>query len=179
MCRKHRNTRINLTIIGFTLVLLTLFSVTYAGEKLPKGIITLDGRIAPPLMLKDMEEEAFDLTSLRGQWAFVHFWATWCGPCRREMPTIQTMSENIDDKKLKIVLVNTAESEDTIFNFLGIVAPDLNPLLDLEGLVTEAWQPRGLPATFFVSPKGKLRYLALGGREWNKPEYMNFLKGLK
>jgi len=146
--------------------------------KLPKGIIKLDGRTAPPLILNDMEEEKYDLAQSKGRWVFVHFWATWCGPCRREMPTIQSLSEKIDQKELEIVLVNTAESEDAIFEFLGIVAPDLNPLLDKDGLVTEKWQPRGLPATFFVSPQGKLRFLALGGRDWNSGDYLTFLKKL-
>jgi len=146
---------------------------------LPKGIITLDGRPAPALVLNDMEENTFDLKKSRGHWVFVHFWATWCGPCRREMPTIQSLSEMISNSDIEIVLVNTAESEDTVFSFLGIVAPDLNPLLDTDGLVTEKWQPRGLPATFFVSPQGKLRYLALGGRDWNKPAYLSFIKNLK
>ncbi len=165
---------------NITLVLSIMLSTPLlANETLPKGIITLDGRDAPALILNDMEEELYDLRKSRGHWVFVHFWATWCGPCRREMPTIQSMSEKLSNSTLEIVLVNTAESEDAIFSFLGIVAPDLNPLLDTDGLITEAWQPRGLPATFFVSPKGKLRYLALGGREWNEPDYLNFLKNLK
>ena len=195
MCRRYRNKRI--TPVVSVLILTFIFSLTsfssfadsafadsalaeaVAKNSLPKGIITLDGRMAPPLILKDMEENIFDLSKFKGQWVFVHFWATWCGPCRREMPTIQAMSEKFEDTRLKIVLVNTAESEDTIFNFLGIVAPDLNPLLDTDGLATEAWQPRGLPATFFVSPNGKLRYLALGGRDWNKKEYLKFLEQFK
>lgn len=51
-------------------------------------------------------------------------------------------------------------------------------LLDSDGLVTEAWQPRGLPATFLVDPGGTIRYQALGGREWEKPVYVDFLRGL-
>jgi len=178
MCKRHKASTIKSAIIFFGLILVALSGPLSAANSLPKGIMQLDGRTAPALILKDMEEESFDLTNFRGQWVFVHFWATWCGPCRKEMPTIQAMSEVIDSSKLKIVLINTAETEDTIFNFLGIVAPDLNPLLDTDGLVTEAWQPRGLPATFFVSPKGKLRYLALGGRDWNNKVYLNFLTSL-
>ena len=80
--------------------------------------------------------------------------------------------------ELEIVIINTAESEDTVFEFLAAVAPDLNPLMDKDGLVTEHWQPRGLPATFLVDPAGRLQYLALGGRPWDAPEYMRFLKRL-
>ena len=75
-------------------------------------------------------------------------------------------------------MVNTSETEDTVFSFIGIVAPDLTPLLDYDGTVTESWQPRGLPSTFLVDPQGKLRYLALGGRPWNTPEYLQFLQDI-
>ncbi len=94
------------------------------------------------------------------------------------MPTIQAIYPQFDAGELEIVIINTAESEDTVFEFLAAVAPDLNPLMDKDGLVTEQWQPRGLPATFLVDPAGRLRYLALGGRPWDAPEYMRFLKRL-
>ena len=148
-----------------------------AGE-LPKGLLTLDGRDAPPLVLKNMDGETWDLSEARGHWVFVHFWATWCGPCRREMPTIQAIFPEFDPQELEIVLVNTAETEDTVFSFLASVAPDITPLMDEDGLVTERWQPRGLPASFFVDPEGKLRYLALGGRPWDTPAYLDFIKQL-
>ena len=142
----------------------------------PKGIIVLDGKPAPALKLKNMDGEPFDLAKVKGRWAFVHFWASWCGPCRKEMPTIQAMAEQLSDSGLEIVMVNTAETDDTVFSFMGIVAPDLTPLMDYDGLVTETWQPRGLPSTFLVDPQGYTRYLALGGRPWNKPEYIRFLE---
>lgn len=144
-------------------------------QTLPKGIIVLDGKNAPPLKLKNMDGEAFDLAGSKGHWVFVHFWASWCGPCRKEMPTIQTLATQLSTDKLEIVLVNTAESDDAVFNFIGIVAPDLTPLLDHDGLVTDVWQPRGLPSTYLVDPQGRLRFLALGGRPWDKPEYVQFI----
>ena len=148
------------------------------GSQLPRGIITVDGKDAPELVLKDVNGEIWDLTKSRGKWVFVHFWASWCGPCRKEMPTIQAIASEFKDSGLSIVLVNTSEDEDTIFDFLSTVAPDMNTLLDSDGKVTERWQPRGLPSTYFVDPEGKLRYIALGGRPWDKGEYLGFLKGL-
>ena len=157
--------------------LLLLWVTTLAGD-LPPGIMALDGRPAPALKLDNLDGEPWDIADSRGHWIFVHFWASWCGPCRREMPTIQKLTEKLQDEQLEIVMVNTAETEDEVFSFLGIVAPDLVPLMDTDGLVTEAWQPRGLPATFFVDPQGHLRYLALGGREWHTGPYLDFLRGL-
>ena len=149
-----------------------------AAGTLPKGLLELDDREAPPLVLDDLDGERWDISQSRGHWVFVHFWASWCGPCRREMPTIQAIFPKSDASQLEIVLINTAESEDTVFAFLADVAPDITPLMDTDGLVTEQWQPRGLPATFFVNPEGRLQYLALGGRPWDTPEYFEFVQRL-
>jgi thiol-disulfide isomerase/thioredoxin len=172
--------RIRRGVINLCLLLL---AIQYAGcsstvEPLPKGIMKLDGRAALPLVLQDMDGQTWDLEQARGRWVFVHFWASWCGPCREEMPTIQAIYPKFEPSELEIVLINTAESEDTVFAFLAGVAPDIEPLLDSDGLATERWQPRGLPATFFVDPQGKLQYLALGGRPWDSPEYLNFLNDI-
>jgi thiol-disulfide isomerase/thioredoxin len=171
MCNRQRITK----------VFVCLFALVYswhsvASEGLPKGILKLDGREAPPLVLKDIDGEIWDIENARGRWVFVHFWASWCGPCRKEMPTIQAIYPRFDPSELQIVLINTAESEDIVFGFLAAVAPDITPLMDNDGLVTEQWQPRGLPATYLVDPHGKLQFLALGGRPWDTPDYLNFLR---
>ena len=158
--------------------LLLLLSLPAFAETLPPGVMRIDGTSAPALKLNDLDGEPYDLKTTRGHWRFVHFWASWCGPCRKEMPSIERMIALLGDSELEIVLVNTSETEDEVFTFLGIVAPDLVPLMDSDGKVTEVWQPRGLPATFLVDPVGNIQYQALGGREWEKPEYLEFLHGL-
>ncbi len=159
-------------------VLLAVCLLGAAAGSVPQGILVLDPRPAPELELSNMNGKVFNLDESRGHWVFVHFWASWCGPCRREMPAIQRMAEHLQDTPLEIVLINTAETDDTVFTFLGIVAPALDTLMDRDGLVTERWQPRGLPATFLVDPQGRVRYQALGGRPWDKPEYREFLRQL-
>lgn len=167
--------------IIFSLLVLLFFAGTPVfAETLPKGIIHLDAKEAPALILNDMDGNLFDLSKFKGHWVFVHFWASWCGPCRKEMPTIQATLSEYKDSRLKFAIVNTAETEDAVFSFLGSVASDdIVPLMDYDGLVTERWQPRGLPSTFFVDPEGKLRYQALGGRDWQNAEYKKFLNQFK
>ena len=164
--------------------LLLIFLVPFSAQvvaqeaKLPFGIREYNIGLAPNFELEDIDGEAFDLKSTRGQWVFLHFWASWCGPCREEMPTIQALSETIDEDKLHFVLVNTAEDEDTIFMFLGDVAENLTSMMDQDGQVTEIWKPRGLPTTFLIDPDGMVRYQAIGGREWNHETYNQFISSL-
>jgi len=169
-------------LIVIALALMAMSSTVFADlelpENLPKGILTAKNRPSPPLSLSDVDGNKFNLADHKGRWIFVHFWASWCGPCRREIPAIQQLIETNKNKDLVFAIVNTAESEDAIFKFLGVLAPDIVSLMDRDGLVTEAWAPRGLPSTYFVDPEGVIRYQALGGRSWNNVEYVNFLNDL-
>jgi thiol-disulfide isomerase/thioredoxin len=144
----------------------------------PKGIRHYETGKAPEFSLTDMDGEPFTLESTRGKWVFLHFWASWCGPCREEMPAIQQMRSAFDNDKFEIVLINTAENEDTIFSFLGEIGMDMNSLMDTDGLVTEKYKPRGLPTTILIDPNGLVQYQAIGGREWHLPEYIDFLRQL-
>ena len=168
-----------IALILFLLPLLLLGKTSYAGDqKVPFGIRVYDIGNAPNFKLNDTEGEIFELDNARGRWVFLHVWASWCGPCREEMPTIQKMSKNIGSDKLQIVMINTSEDEDTIFTFLAGLSIDIDTLMDANGEVTEVWKPRGLPTTFLIDPKGRVRYQAIGGREWHNPVYIKFLKSL-
>ncbi len=166
--------------IGLTFCLLVWLAIppVQAAPPAPKGILTLPGNPAAELKLQDLDGNPYDLEQSRGHWVFLHFWASWCGPCRKEMPTIQTVARQFDGKAIEFRLINTAEDEDTVFAFMGIVAPDIVPLLDSDGSVTAQWQPRGLPSTFLIDPQGRIRYLALGGRHWDQSPYNEFLMEL-
>lgn len=169
------------TLLLIFLVFLNLSSAIPAGVALPEppaGILKLNAYPAPKIVLSDIDGEKYSLDEAKGHWVFVHFWASWCGPCRKEMPAIQKMWRKLEKQGLKIALINTAENEDTVFNFLGIHAPDIRALMDKDGLVTEKWKPRGLPATYLVDKNGMVRYQALGGREWNTKTYLDFLEQL-
>jgi thiol-disulfide isomerase/thioredoxin len=163
---------------GTAVLLLVLGPWVAEAVDLPKGVIAVETRVAPPFRLADMDGAEYALEASRGRWAFVHFWASWCGPCRREMPAIQRMIHRVQSLPLDVEIVNTAEDADTIFEFLAAFAPELDTLMDRDGLVTEAWRPRGLPATYLVDPEGRIRYQALGGRPWDEPAYLEFLERL-
>lgn len=141
----------------------------------PKGILPLNGQAAPELRLADMDGKKIDLAQFKGRWVLVHFWASWCGPCRREMPTLGKMLKMLPPDRLALLLVNTAETEDEVFSFLASVGVDLPALMDRDGLTTKRWKPRGLPSTYIVDPLGRLRYQALGGRDWTAKPYLDFL----
>lgn len=157
---------------------LSLLPLSFALAATPKGIIELDSKPAVDFTISDMDGNEYSLQQSRGKWVFLHFWASWCGPCRREMPEIQELKLLMQNQPLDIVLVNTAETEDTLFSFLSEVAPQLHSYMDRDGQLTEKYAPRGLPTTFLIDPQGKRRYLVLGGQPWTKDPYLAFLEQL-
>jgi len=161
---------------GFTET--AIASDTTTDIKVPFGIRHYDLGLAPNFTLQDADGETFELDKARGSWIFLHFWASWCGPCKEEMPTIQKLADAMQEKNFRIVMINTAEDEDTVFEFLSAIDVEINTLMDVDGLVTEVWKPRGLPTTFLINPKGEVKYQAIGGREWGEPVYVNFIKQL-
>jgi thiol-disulfide isomerase/thioredoxin len=167
------------SIIYVVVLLASLWANTGAAGMLPKGVIELSPpKPALPLKLANMDGDVTDLKDHAGHWVMVHFWAGWCGPCRRELPTLDRMASKLVPDTIRLVMVNAAEKEDDVFVFLGGVAPNLDTLMDKDGVVTNAWQPRGLPSTFFVDPRGRVRYVALGGRAWDTKPYMDFIRSL-
>lgn len=166
-------------LLGCLMLLTYSHASTDQDSALPKGVRVYEAGAAPVLHLHDMDGVGFSLQDDgKGRWVFVHFWASWCGPCRKEMPAIQRMVQRLESDRVHVALVNTAEDEDTIFSFLAAVAPEMSSLMDSDGQATEAWQPRGLPATYLVDPQGLIRYQALGGLPWDQPDYLAFLEQL-
>lgn len=166
-------------LISIPLFCLLLTANAFAdNEQLLKGIRHYDIGMAPNFKLNDIDGEPFELKDTRGKWVFLHFWASWCGPCRKEMPTIEKLIGKIKNEKFKVVMVNTAEDDDTIFTFLGVIGIESTSLMDTDGLITDKYKPRGLPTTFLIDPTGRVRYQAIGGREWDKKEYIEFIRKL-
>jgi thiol-disulfide isomerase/thioredoxin len=136
------------------------------------------GGPAPGLALKDLDGRAHDLAAYRGKVVLVNFWATWCEPCRQEMPSIQRLSEKLAGKPFVVLAVNVDEPEARVRNFLNDTRFDLPVLLDANKLVTRQWGARLLPVTFIVGPDGRLRYRLLGETDWSSQSTVALISAL-
>jgi thiol-disulfide isomerase/thioredoxin len=132
----------------------------------------------PPLKLKDLQGKAHDLSAYRGQVVMVQFWATYCAPCIKEMPSMQRMQAKLAGKPFKILAVNMGESEAEVGAFLKRVNVDFTILMDAEGEALAAWKVFVAPSTFIVDPEGRIRYTLQGGAEWDAPEYVDRVTAL-
>lgn len=136
--------------------------------------------VAPKLKLLNMDGKQVDLGKLKGQVVLVNFWATWCPPCRREMPSLQRLWLKLGKSKLQIVAVNVGEDADTVLGFMGTLddSPTFPIVFDKDSTVLRAWPVKGLPTTFLIDRKGHIAYRAIGGRDFDSPENIRFITEL-
>lgn len=128
--------------------------------------------IVPQFTLPDIDGEQHSFSDFDGQVVLVNFWATWCPPCVREMPSLERLHQKYENKEFKVIAINQWENEDIIFEFTGrlTVEPTFLILLDRESRVSETFKVKGLPSTYLIDKKGRIRYKAIGGREFDHPE---------
>ncbi len=135
--------------------------------------------VAPDFTLVDMDGEKHSLASYKGKPLIINFWATWCPPCRAELPSMNRAWAKLKDEGIAMVAVNVGESEDTIFAFTGDYPIDFTVLLDESGDIINKWPIKGLPTTFVLDKEGKLVYRAVGGREWDSDALLDIVRRLK
>lgn len=130
--------------------------------------------------LSDMDEEKVKLSRYRGKVVLLNFWATWCPPCIREMPSMERLHQQVDAEAFKVIAVNQMEDADEVFAFTGQldVDPTFEILFDTTSEVSQAYAVRGLPTTYLIDKKGNIRYRAVGGREFNHPEVIEIINQL-
>jgi peroxiredoxin len=129
-----------------------------AGPELPR-----EGFTAPDLTLQTLDGRTATLSELRGQAVLINFWASWCPPCRNEMPAIQQVYEEYRDEGFTVLAINSQEQEARVSAFaepLGLTFPIL---IDRDGSVFDAYQVAALPTTFFVDRAGVIRGVTTGG----------------
>jgi peroxiredoxin len=160
--------------------LLVAAAVSAGGGPGGKGLEALADRPpAPGFDLPDPKGQQIRLSDYAGKPLIVNFWATWCPPCRAEMPSLQRAWEQVRGDGIELVAINVGESEGTIQRFLEQVSVDFPLPMDRDSEVVQAWPVRGLPTTFVIDPQGRLAYKAAGEREWDDASLLEMVRALK
>ncbi|MFA7239245.1 MAG: TlpA disulfide reductase family protein [Sulfuricellaceae bacterium] len=136
------------------------------------------GGPTPRLALKDLNGKAHDLKDYAGQVVMVQFWATYCAPCIKEMPSVERLKTKLAGKPFTILAVNMGESEPEIRAFLKKIKVSFNILMDGDARAIADWKVFVAPSTFLVDAQGKIRYTLQGGAEWDAPELMQTIAGM-
>lgn len=135
---------------------------------------------APSFILEDMDEEKVNLEQYAGKVILLNFWATWCPPCKREMPSMERLYQKFKNDKFTVIAIDQMEDIDTVFSFTGQlpVDPTFPILFDKSSEVSSSYKVMGLPTTYLVDKKGRIRYRAIGGREFDHADIEKLIQRL-
>lgn len=159
-------------LIAFVLLLMTSQSFAAGGFR------QLDPVAPPDLALNALAGDRQNLNDYKGKVVLVNFWATWCPPCRREMPSMQRLKEKMSGRSFVMLGVDSAEQREEVEDFLKTVKVDFPILLDPDSVATRRWKVFALPTSFLVDRNGKVRYSISGPTEWDEGEAMKLIESL-
>lgn len=169
------------SLILISLLFIGLFLITYGLSRHDiKEKTAFEGLYAPEFELEDAASGKRMLSSeLKGKVLFINFWASWCSPCREEMPSIDKLSKDFSANQDFILLpVLYKNAPQDAINYLKESGFNLPILIDKDGKAAISYGLRGIPETYIVDKKGIIRKKIIGPYEWDSPDVLAFIAGL-
>lgn len=136
------------------------------------------GSVAPAFTLSAPGGEHTNLTDYRGRVVLLNFWATWCAPCREEMPSMQKLWEAYRDRGLVVLAVAVGEDAKPVTRFAEKLGLDYPVLLDRKEDVRDSYGVVGLPVSYFIDREGNIAGRVVAGRDWTSPQAVAFVEHL-
>ena len=149
--------------------------IVACGQEPKVAKVATIGQPAPDFTLKDSNGKTWTLSALKGQVVFVNFWATWCPPCREEMPSMQQLHDTQPKDKFKMLAILSKDDPalaDAFVRKLRITIPILN---DHNNVTGQNYGLTGLPETYIIDKQGVLREKFIGPAQWDSPKIRHML----
>jgi thiol-disulfide isomerase/thioredoxin len=160
-------TRVSLLLVLF----ISLTSINLAGAASVKGP-------APNFTLKSLSGKNLKLSEMTGNVVLINFWASWCGPCREEMPLLNSLHKKYEALGFTVLGVNVEEDTRKARDFLKDFPVDFPVLLDKENRVSKQYKVIAMPTTVLVDRDGNVRYLHKGYKSGDEAKYQKMVKKL-
>lgn len=139
------------------------------------------GELVPDFVLQDEKGRSFQLSSFRGNYVFLNFWATWCPPCIEELPSMEALNFLWRTKNFSMLAVSVDDSWEIIFNFLRRLSREPSFLIlhdPSKSVSTELYGTTKFPETFLIDPEGRLIRRFDGAKPWNSPAVLSELEAI-
>ena len=144
------------------------------GMQVPK-----DALMATDFTLDSLDGKTSSLSAYRGRFVFLNFWATWCPPCRSEMPAMQALYSRLEARGFVILAVDLAEKADTVRAYVKKNAFTFPVLLDKTGEVGGTYGAQSIPTTYLIDREGKVLARGIGAQwKWDSPEMIALFEKL-
>jgi thiol-disulfide isomerase/thioredoxin len=136
-----------------------------------------EGYFAPDFDALDLQGHPIKLSALRGKAVFLNFWATWCGPCKKEMPAIGRLIEHLPPGAA-IVTVASDSQEESVHRFVRAFRMRAPVIMDADGALGAKFRITGIPTTFLIDSHGIVVKRIVGPRAWDDPKFSSWFGAL-
>jgi len=138
------------------------------------------GKVAPDFELPGLDEQSVRLSDFRGKVVFLNFWATWCKPCREEMPSMEVLYKNFERDGLVVlaVSIDRVTTKKDIPPFVKSMSLTFPVLVDSWGQTDKRYKLMGVPETYIIDQQGVLREKVIGPKDWTVLDNLNTITGL-
>jgi len=160
------------------LVSLALVAACCAASAAGGELKPWSGGATPSLALRDLQGKEHKLADYRGKVVLLNFWATWCDPCREEMPSMQRLQDKLAGQPFAILAIDYGEGAARISDFLKKIPVRFTVLLDRDTSAATAWKVKVLPTTLVLDPQQRIRYSVVGDLEWDSQSVEDTIKKL-
>lgn len=165
-------------IIGVVVAAIVIVVVIVLSQK-EKFILMTAGAEAIDFTYPDLEGKPHKLSDMRGNVVFLNVWATWCDPCREEMPSMQRMYEKYRGKPFKVVAVSIdSVSDEKVKKFADEFGLTFLILHDQKGSIKDTYKTTGVPETFIIDQNGVVAEKVWGPRDWSNPKNLYTIENL-
>ena len=138
-----------------------------------------EGEDAPNFTLKNLEGKDVSLSEFRGKFVLINFWATWCGPCKIEMPSLESLYQKFKNKNFAMLAIsNDMFGETVVKPFVKVHKLNFPILLDQRLKASNQFGVVSLPSTFMIDPKGKIIGALYGAEDWTTPSNILYFENL-
>jgi len=167
----------------FTILFLLVLHTPVEGAKTlfeKAGIQPIKGKpMAPHFSLDNLDGKKVELKQYRGKIVFLNFWATWCGPCKEEMPSMEALYQKFKERGFAFLAISVDYDEKKkVKEFMDKHHYTFPVLIDPRSLTLDLYKVREIPTTILIDKKGKMVGKAIGPKDWNHPEIVNILNQL-
>ena len=157
-----------LILLAGMLILGAVFAIVWMQSAKYEPLLV--GKQAPDFALSDLNDKPYRLSDFRGKVVFLNFWATWCKPCREEMPSMEVLYKNFEKDGLVILAVSIDRVTTTkdIPPFVKGMNLTFPVLIDSWGQTDKPYKRMGVPETFIIDQQGVIREIVIGPRDWTR-----------
>jgi thiol-disulfide isomerase/thioredoxin len=152
---------------------------TNQSDKSFKMLDLFTGDLKPAdFILPDMNDRKIRFSDFRGKVVLVNFWATWCTPCVKEIPSLMKLKQKVDSDGFEILTINIGESKEKIEAFVNANPVNLPVLIDLDGKTIKDWRVYVYPSNYILDKTGRIKYAHRGALDWSDPGVVEIINKL-